>query len=925
MGASGSSPAFTRHHSLLTKLSGLQGIDKDDVFYQHLLAGSPVSSAEPVAVQSFLEPYCEQLVVHNPMSHNFQALLLHSLQLMNDILSSTNTKQQPTTSMTSSSDSAADTARGMAALHALPFSMRFVGVLLQHVYDTGCSSSTLITLFQLNATQEQQLQQLQQQQSRRQFQQQQQQHAWGGGMDGGVSDIDPQRFHGRTDPHRQPSNPTVCGSSGQFESPLLLTAFLEGAMQVVARTAQSTHSHLPLCCLQLRAASGPSHILMHETLRMLLLATSTQMHSPSVRCPPGTHAVLEAVMGHTGGDSALQVVQALLHLFITRPAPPAQASIYSPSEAALSAAYKAMRYTTATLLWLPSKAASLLSTPAAPSGTSYSPVADSALLLLLVLTHCPEEPPTLMNPFRGVLRALSDPGYESQDAEGGLSHAAPSPRVGELASSTTTIHFRTLYAALGRGLVDEGGTLLLYSLLHGCDAFQDYVLSSTDPEVLLLPILRLLHRCLPGHTSHLYMLQILLLILSQDAAFCRNIHRIVLQPAQLSAVAEWLKEASLRAPVTLGSVTAVVLLRTVSAYFGGGGAPGEAKRDLGLPTNALAALANMAPHMEQMHSHAAYRLVSLFQSLSRRHSRLSNAAATTTATPFSPPQPPTSRISSSNRNSRHDDNAGSRNSNSNILSSTPSQPQSLSGAAARTASITPSLHPASASTGNAQQAISVGTESSAFGASAAGLPAAGSSSGTAAAAAAALLASQQQRAQQDAAAELPVVEDFLRIVLELINAILTTSLQNNQELLYALLQRQQLLSAYRQHPRLGELEENLQMLLQFFNRRLDEAKAPGVDGSKAKGPDVWDVARVQAVLAVATPFWRPDRMRTFPEMRFVYEQDGSSEEFFVPTIWALIVRNTASTLPWTLSNITLFQPQAALDAGASVAAPQTMR
>lgn len=55
---------------------------------------------------------------------------------------------------------------------------------------------------------------------------------------------------------------------------------------------------------------------------------------------------------------------------------------------------------------------------------------------------------------------------------GGLSRAAASPRGGELASSTTTIHFRTLYEALGRGLVDEGGTLLLYSLLHGCDAFQ---------------------------------------------------------------------------------------------------------------------------------------------------------------------------------------------------------------------------------------------------------------------------------------------------------------------------------------------------------------------------------------------------------------------------------------------------------------------
>lgn len=35
--------------------------------------------------------------------------------------------------------------------------------------------------------------------------------------------------------------------------------------------------------------------------------------------------------------------------------------------------------------------------------------------------------------------------------------------------------------------------------------------------------------------------------------------------------------------------------------------------------------------------------------------------------------------------------------------------------------------------------------------------------------------------------------------------------QNNQELLYALLQRQELLTPYRQHPRLGELIENLQV------------------------------------------------------------------------------------------------------------------
>lgn len=81
--------------------------------------------------------------------------------------------------------------------------------------------------------------------------------------------------------------------------------------------------------------------------------------------------------------------------------------------------------------------------------------------------------------------------------------------------------------------------------------------------------------------------------------------------------------------------------------------------------------------------------------------------------------------------------------------------------------------------GDLHQSVSVALLSSSSGSATAASGGSGNISGSSVATAAAALSSQQaqQQAQQDAAAELPVVEDFLRIVLELMNAILTTSLQ----------------------------------------------------------------------------------------------------------------------------------------------------
>ena len=60
-----------------------------------------------------------------------------------------------------------------------------------------------------------------------------------------------------------------------------------------------------------------------------------------------------------------------------------------------------------------------------------------------------------------------------------------------------------------------------------------------------------------------------------------------------------------------GSLLVVLLLRTAHCNM-------SKLKDVYMHQNTLAALANVAPHMSGMSSHAAQRLVSLFDMLSRR-------------------------------------------------------------------------------------------------------------------------------------------------------------------------------------------------------------------------------------------------------------------------------------------------------------------
>lgn len=77
MGAGQSSQAVLgsqEHEQLLQKLAGNQDIEYGSAFWNQLLnLQLALASQDPNTVQDALLPHCRQLMVHNPITHNFQA------------------------------------------------------------------------------------------------------------------------------------------------------------------------------------------------------------------------------------------------------------------------------------------------------------------------------------------------------------------------------------------------------------------------------------------------------------------------------------------------------------------------------------------------------------------------------------------------------------------------------------------------------------------------------------------------------------------------------------------------------------------------------------------------------------------------------------------------------------------------------------
>ncbi|KAF7243840.1 Dymeclin [Varanus komodoensis] len=75
------------------------------------------------------------------------------------------------------------------------------------------------------------------------------------------------------------------------------------------------------------------------------------------------------------------------------------------------------------------------------------------------------------------------------------------------------------------------------------------------------------------------------------------------------------------------------------------------------------------------------------------------------------------------------------------------------------------------------------------------------------------------------AQDLNVIEEVIRMMLEIINSCLTNSLHHNPNLVYALLYKRDLFEQFRTHPSFQDIMQNIDLVISFFSSRIEQAGA----------------------------------------------------------------------------------------------------
>ncbi|KAI8086427.1 Dyggve-Melchior-Clausen syndrome protein-domain-containing protein [Halteromyces radiatus] len=218
------------------------------------------------------------------------------------------------------------------------------------------------------------------------------------------------------------------------------------------------------------------------------------------------------------------------------------------------------------------------------------PVADRSLLLILLLSTQSQHCRNAIAEWRDIHMLSSD-----IDSHKGKTHL---------------ISFKDLFDIFCRSLHIEERMLLFYLILVENESFRVYVLSRTDPETLYIPILKMIYESIENRTnfSQVYMLLIILLIFSQDDVNNETIQKVMVHNLT------WFTERPLLKSVSLGSLTMLVLIRTLQFNL-------SHQKDIYFHTNCLAILANMSASILDMHAYVAQRLTGVFELIARRYQK----------------------------------------------------------------------------------------------------------------------------------------------------------------------------------------------------------------------------------------------------------------------------------------------------------------
>ncbi|UJR32022.1 hypothetical protein I4U23_019491 [Adineta vaga] len=400
-------------------------------------------------------------------------------------------------------------------------------------------------------------------------------------------------------------------------------------------------------------------------------------------------------------------------------------------------------------------------------------LSNQSIHLLLILTnHFTND--AHRNPYRLALLHFTD----TQDTPTNLPDSEPLPWF--------SVDYRCLYDVICQTVHTEQSTLLLYMLLHRNQHFKAYVISRTNIDQIVLPILRIIYTATDGNSHHIYMSLIILLILSEDDYFNKTIHDIKLKKLT------WYTERSIN-EISLGGLLIAIVLRTIQYNM-------ARMRDKYLHTNCLAALANMSSQFQNLHTYVTQRIISLFNLLARKHSKILE-----------------------------------------LIQQQPKQKQTTSELHLKS-----DLQPLPSTDEIVNEYIQ----------------------------------------------DLSIIEDVMRMVLEIINSCLTHTLRLNSNLIYALLYNRDLFDNYRTHPNFQDVLQNIDTVIVYFAEKVDQSQQRSAE-------------YVKEVIETNARQFPLDRLKKFPDLKFKYVEEEQPEDFFVPYVWTLVYKSC--NLHWSSDSVFIFK------------------
>jgi len=342
-------------------------------------------------------------------------------------------------------------------------------------------------------------------------------------------------------------------------------------------------------------------------------------------------------------------------------------------------------------------------------------------------------------------------------------------------SSSFSISFDLLFLRLCEFLEEDQETLMFYMLLHKNSAFLNYVMTRSDIDKVLLPLLKVLYSPKNASSHHLYMILIILLILSEDTILNNVMSEIVLPQVT------WFSE-KLLTDISLSSLMVLVLLRTIQVNI-------SQMKDKYLHTNCLATLANMSNHFQNLNPYCSQRLIALTNHLTKKQSKLNQKL---------------SKVMDDEKQE-------------NLL---------------RT--------------------------------------------------------------------ELAVIEEILRLLLEIVNNALTNQLTHNTALVHCLIYDKEMLNVIRLNHNYQDIVYNLDIIVNYYLGKLEAINESG----RGRG-GVTTCDNILQFIREASKTFPLGNLHKFPELKFRYCEEEAPEDFFIPYIWSIAYRN--SGIFWNLNFVTLFK------------------